>query len=284
MTAVDHGGPGALAAALALVDGFDADPVAVGVTDARRTLATHGDPGLRPRIASVTKLLTAMATWIACEEGSVALTDPVGQAGCTLEHLLAHAGGYSFDGPTPIAPPGTRRIYSNTGYQLLADHVVERTGLTFGTYVQEAVLEPLGMGDTELGAASPAKGAHSTVPDLLVLARELLAPTLVSTETHARATSVAFPGLAGVLPDMGRYDPLDWGLGPELKDHKDPHWSGARTSAGAFGHFGGTGTFLWVDPAAGIACCYLGSRDWGAWSLEAFPRLSDAVLGAVVPS
>ena len=57
-----------------------------------------------------------------------------------------------------------------------------------------------------------------------------------------------FPGLVGVLPGFGRMDPNDWGLGFELRDAKSPHWTGARNSPRTFGHFGGSGTFLWVDP------------------------------------
>ena len=90
--------------------------------------------------------------------------------------------------------------------------------------------------------------------------------------------SVQFPGLDGVLPDYGRFSPLDWGLGVELKGEKSPHWSGARTSPATFGHFGGSGTFLWVDPERGVACAVLAARDFGDWAKDAWPRLSDAVL------
>ena len=49
--------------------------------------------------------MAAWATLVAVEEGTVSLDDPVGQPGCTLRHLLAHAGGYPFDGTEPIARP-----------------------------------------------------------------------------------------------------------------------------------------------------------------------------------
>jgi CubicO group peptidase (beta-lactamase class C family) len=89
---------------------------------------------------------------------------------------------------------------------------------------------------------------------------------------------VQFPGLAGVLPDFGRFDPNDWGLGFELRDAKSPHWTGARNSPRTFGHFGGSGTFLWVDPDASVALGVLTNLDFGEWAKEAWPRLSDAVL------
>jgi CubicO group peptidase (beta-lactamase class C family) len=89
---------------------------------------------------------------------------------------------------------------------------------------------------------------------------------------------VVFPGLAGVLPGIGRQEPNDWGLGFELKDAKRPHWTGSGNSPATFGHFGGSGTFLWVDPTAGIACTCLTDLDFGDWALDAWPALSDAVL------
>ena len=103
--------------------------------------------------------------------------------------------------------------------------------------------------------------------------REQLAP-----ETLVEATSVVFPGLAGVLPGFGRMSPLDWGLGFELKDEKPGHWTGSRNSPRTFGHFGGAGTFLWVDPDARLALACLTDREFGEWAKAAWPRLSDAVL------
>jgi CubicO group peptidase (beta-lactamase class C family) len=126
---------------------------------------------------------------------------------------------------------------------------------------------------------SPAADLHGSLDDLLILARELQRPTVVAPETLAEATTVQFPGLAGVLPDLGRFDPNDWGLGFELRDDKSPHWTGSRNSPRTFGHFGGSGTFLWVDPEAGLALGVLTNLDFGDWAKEAWPRLSDAVLG-----
>ena len=107
----------------------------------------------------------------------------------------------------------------------------------------------------------------------------MLAPTLVTRETVDEATSVQFPGLAGVLPGWGRMDPNDWGLAFELRDHKSPHWTSAQSSPRTFGHFGAAGTFLWVDPDAGLACGVLMDKDFGDWAIEAWPRFNDLVVG-----
>jgi CubicO group peptidase (beta-lactamase class C family) len=119
---------------------------------------------------------------------------------------------------------------------------------------------------------------HGSIDDMLALARELLSPRLLAAETHQEMVSVQFPDLDGVLPDFGRFSPLDWGLGVELKGTKEGHWSGTLTSPRTYGHFGGSGTFFWVDPDRGVACAALTTRPFGDWAKEAWPRLSDAVL------
>jgi CubicO group peptidase (beta-lactamase class C family) len=263
--------------ALAQLDGWGATTAAAAVVTADGVIAQHGPVGAPLRIASITKLLTAYAALVAVEEGTVTLDDPAGQPGATVRHLLAHAGGYSFDGPTPITTPGRRRIYSNTGIELLAGHIQERAGLPFATYLREAVLDPLGMSRSVLHG-SPAHQLHSTVADLAAFSRELLAPTLLAPATLAEATSVQFPGLGGVLPGIGRFRPLDWGLGFELRDAKVPHWTGGGNSPATFGHFGGSGTFLWIDPVAAVGLVVLTDRPFGPWALDAWPPLSDAVL------
>jgi CubicO group peptidase (beta-lactamase class C family) len=192
-----------------------------------------------------------------------------------VRHLLAHASGLAWDSPKPLGRPGERRVYSNTGYVVLADHVATRSAMPFADYLAEAVLRPLGLAATLEGDA--AGGMVGTVGDLLAFGREALAPTLVAPETLAEMTSVQFPGLYGVLPDYGRVDPLDWGLGVQLATPR-PTWMGSRVSRRAFGHFGGSGTFLWVDPEAGVACAVLTNRPFGEWAKEAWPELSDAVL------
>ena len=148
--------------------------------------------------------------------------------------------------------------------------------MPFERYLAEAVLDPLGMAAELRGSA--AAGLHGSLDDLVRFAGELLAPRLIAAETLAEATTVQFPGLAGVLPDIGRFDPNDWGLGFELKDAKRPHWSGERTSPRTFGHFGGSGTFLWVDPEAALALACLTDRDFDEWALKEWPKLSDDVL------
>ncbi|MFJ9414288.1 MULTISPECIES: serine hydrolase domain-containing protein [unclassified Streptomyces] len=228
-------------------------------------------------LASVTKPIAAYAALLAVEEGAVELDEPAGPAGSTVRHLLAHTSGLAFDEQRTMAEPGNRRLYSNTGFEVLGDHIAKATDIPFAEYVREAVLEPLGMTASEL-AGSPAKDGISTVGDLIRFAAELQRPRLLAPQTLAEATSVAFPGLSGVLPGYGHQKPNDWGLGFEIRDGKSPHWTGTSSSPRTFGHFGQSGTFLWVDPDAGAACIALSDRAFGPWAVEAWPLLTDAVL------
>jgi CubicO group peptidase (beta-lactamase class C family) len=249
---------------------------AVLVTDADETLEATGPVDEAFAWASVTKLVSALTVLTAVERGEVDLDEPAGPPGATLRHLLAHASGLAPDGDAVLSPPGKRRIYSNRGIEVAADLVAERANVDFGTLLADRVLHPLGMTATVVDG-SPAHGGRGPVTDLGRLGRELLRPTLVP-ELMPEATRPVFPGLTGVLPGFGRQDPNDWGLGFELRDGKSPHWTGTRNSARTFGHFGQSGSFLWVDPELGLACASIGSRPFGEWAVEAWPELSDAAI------
>jgi CubicO group peptidase (beta-lactamase class C family) len=179
-----------------------------------------------------------------------------------------------------IAKPGQRRVYSNYGFRVLAETIEEASGIEFGRYLTEAVFEPLNMADTTLagGAEAAGFGATATVADLTAFAGELLRPSTVSLQMHADAIDVQFPGLTGVLPGFGVQRPNDWGLGFEIRDGKSPHWTGSSNSGRTYGHFGQSGTFLWVDPAVDLALVVLTDRAFGEWTHPRWPALSDEVL------
>jgi CubicO group peptidase (beta-lactamase class C family) len=262
--------------ALRAIEGWGAAIAAAGVARAEGVVATRGPTDTALPWASVTKLLTGLAILVALEEGTLDLDEPAGPPGATLRHLLAHASGLPLDGEEPIGEPGRRRIYSNTGIELAARLLERRAEMPFADYFAHAVVGPLGLAGRLAG--SPAHAYRGPLGDLLALGRELLQPTLVAPETLGEATTVQFPGLAGVLPGLGRMEPNDWGITFELRDGKSPHWTGSHNSDETFGHFGASGTFLWVDPAAGLACGVLTDRPFGDWAKEAWPAFGDAVL------
>ncbi|GAA3371057.1 serine hydrolase domain-containing protein [Streptomyces sannanensis] len=261
-----------------IIENWPVDTAAAAVVRADGTVAgAHGPTRQRFPLASVTKPLAAYAALVAYEEGAVELDEPAGPEGATVRHLLAHTSGLAFDEPRVMARPGERRIYSNAGFEALGDHIAKATGIPFAEYLRQAVLEPLGMTATTLDG-SPAKDGVSTVEDLGSFAAEVQAPRLLHPATVAEAMSVVHPGLKGVLPGYGSQNPNDWGLGFEIRDGKSPHWTGTSSSPRTFGHFGQSGTFLWIDPDARAACVALTDRPFGPWAIEAWPPFTDAVL------
>ena len=242
-----------------------------------RSLVTHGDIDHVFELASITKLQTAMAVLVAIEEGTLDYDTPV--AGTTICDLLAHSGGISADDTEAIAAPRTRRIYSTAAYELLADSLATASGLPFSTYVREAVFEPLGMSHSTLEGSAGA-GGWGSVRDLVLLSASWWAPMLISQETLTRATTPHLPDLDGVLPGYGGQKPNPWGLGPEIRGSKTPHWTGDRNSPQTFGHFGRSGTMMWIDPTARATLIVLTDTPFDYWAIDAWPALSDAVLSS----
>jgi CubicO group peptidase (beta-lactamase class C family) len=271
------------AAALSAVGDWPVPTAAAAVVGPSGVLAVHGPAQQRFALASVTKPLAALAMLIAVEEEALGLDDPADEQllpGATLRHLLAHASGLAPDERRQTQPPATRRVYSNSGFELAAELVATATGIAFPAYAEEA-LGPLGLADTEL-RGSPARDGVSTVADLARVLHELLSPGgLLHPETLAAATTVQFPGLRGVLPGFGGQEHNDWGLGFEIRADKSPHWTGAQNSPATYGHFGQSGTMFWVDPAAQVGLVALTDRAFGPWAAQAWPALSDAVLAAL---
>jgi CubicO group peptidase (beta-lactamase class C family) len=270
--------------ALQLVAGWEVGKAAAAVVASDgAVVGTIGEIDRRFTLASVTKVLFGWAAMVAIEEGTIGLDDPVGQPGCTLRHLLAHAGGYPTNGTEPVSAPARRRIYSNSGIELAAAAIEARAGMPFSAYLAEAVLTPLGMGDSGL-AGSPASGVIGTVSDLGRLLAELQRPALLSAAGANEAVTIQFPELSGIVPGVGRFDPCPWGLGIEIRGTKFPHWTGTTNSPATFGHFGAAGTMLWVDPEARCGLVALTDRRFDDWpdALDEWRRLSDAVVAESV--
>lgn len=236
-----------------------------------------GPPDRPVAVASVTKPLVALAVLVAVEEGTIGLDDPAGPPGSTVRHLLSHTAGYAFDDRSVVARPGERRIYSNASFDVLADHLTERSGIPWPRYVSEAVLEPLEM--TTSAIVGPAgSGLRSTAGDLAHLGAEFLAPTLISDATAVSMRTIQFPDTAGVVPGYGQFRPCPWGLGVEIKGAKSPHWTADDGSSRTYGHFGANGSFIWVDPDADVSAVVVNDRAFGTWASGRWGRLSSALL------
>ena len=266
--------------ALELIAEWPVPAASAAVVGPTGILASRGDLTRGYRLASVTKPLVARAAQVAVEEGVVDLDTPAGPPGATIRHLLAHTSGLAMNSAEELGRPGTRRVYSNYGFAVLAESIERQSGIEFGRYLTEAVFEPLGMASSRLdgGALEAGFGGVSTVADLVAFVGDLLRPATVSAQMHTEATSVQFPGLSGVLPGFGVQRPNDWGLGFEIRAGKTPHWTAAANSPATFGHFGQSGTFIWVDPVADLALVVLTDRDFGGWAKPLWPALSGEVL------
>lgn len=255
--------------------------VSLLVNDNGEILDQCGDITRVYKLASVTKLLSTYAFLVALEEEAFALDDRAGPNGATVRHLMAHTSGYDFDSEAIKFQVGAKRGYSNTGFEKLAEYLQDKTEMSMTDYVCEAVFAPLRMNHTSI-VGSCAKDGLSTAQDLAKFASELLTPTILTKETLENATRVHFDGLSGILPGYGRQNPNDWGLGFEIRSTKNPHWTGSNLPAQTFGHFGQSGTFLWVDPIHKLACVTLTDRPFGKWAVETWAAFNDAVLSSEI--
>jgi CubicO group peptidase (beta-lactamase class C family) len=270
-----------MAGVLGAIESWPVGTAAAAVIGPAGVLETAGPVDEPFPLASVTKPLAALAILVAVEEEAVSLDDPADEAllpGATLRHLLAHASGVAPERPLRSFAPAYRRVYSNVGIEMAADLVAHAADMPFADYFTEALVQPLHLTHTSL-PGSPARDGVSSVGDLARVAHELLSSTgLLSAAIRAELASVQYPGLRGVLPGWGMRDPNDWGLGFEIRSTKQPHWTGTANSPATYGHFGQSGTFLWVDPTAELALVALTDRDFDEWARTAWPELSDAVL------
>ena len=238
---------------------------------------SHGDVDRVFPLASVTKPIVAWSVLIAVERGLISLDDPAGPEGSTVRHLLAHASGLPFEGRRPVAAPEKRRIYSNEGFDVLGEVIEAATGVGVAQWVRETVFEPLGMATADI-PGSPAHAGVASASDVSLFGAELASPTLVSGPLAALAALSQFPTLAGVTPGYGRFNPCPWGLGLEIRGEKSPHWTAPDASPRTIGHFGQSGSFIWVDPEARRQAVFLGARPFGRAHAAHWPELSDQIL------
>jgi hypothetical protein len=249
---------------------------------------------------SVTKFLVALAFWRQSRHAPVlSLNTPVGSPaapGVNLVDLLSHCSGLPFDAPetAPDRPrlgvqlgisrpdaraitPFTKRIYSNYNFELAGAIAEKVMGKPWTDWVRETVLEPLGMSGTIL-SHSPAWGAVGPVSDLARLAGELLCPeagVLGFTEQDLDIfCAPQHPGLRGLLPGYGPQKDNLWAAGVELHGVKSPHYLPASFPPEVFGHFGQSGSFIWVDRAAGVAGAFLGAQKFGPAHRALWPDLN----------
>ena len=133
--------------ALAVIGNWPVNRAAAAVVGPDGVLARFGDTATPFPLASVTKPLSALAAHVAITEGALELSTPVDESllpGATVEHLLAHASGIAPEGRLRSFAPGVRRVYSNAGFDLLADVVAAAVTMPL-VYFRQALVVPLGL-------------------------------------------------------------------------------------------------------------------------------------------
>jgi len=115
----------------------------------------------------------------------------------------------------------------------------------------------------------PASGLVTTAAGALALIRAFarVPDDCLRPETRS-ATRDQSGGVAGGLSAVNEppeFPSYPSGLGPGLRDHRDPFHVPAHASRNAFGHGGSIGCVAWVDPSAGLARSILGTRHMANW-------------------
>jgi len=169
------------------------------------------------------------------------------------------------------APPGAASIYSDVGYVLLEEVVRRISSRELPVFAGEAIFSPLGMSDTGflpserlrlraawtelvdgvwrvgvvhdpraylLGGVAGHAGLFSTADDLALYARAILGGGAIDGKRFLSPRTVATMIAPHDVP--GGIRALGWSV--------QSQWRGEGLSPQAVGHFGFTGTALWMDP------------------------------------
>lgn len=221
-----------------------------------------------------------------------------------------------------LFPAGTGAAYSSLGFLWLAEILRSVTGANLPELLRAEIFGPLGMTDTRLGGdgldadgrkafaarriavelgerqrasspgdwngdywlelAAPWGGAFSTLGDLEVFARGVLASLRGEGEllSPAAARAMTANQLAPMpdIPEAERRCRL-WGLGWQHVWPNHPRYFGDLLPPGTVGHGGACGTVLWLDPASGRCGVILTTRPVGKRETH-LARLANAIGAA----
>ena len=213
--------------------------------------------------------------------------DALRQAHSPLAEFMKHV--YEVD---LLAPPGTRVHYQSMGILTLATIVEKITRQALPEFLSDNIFAPLNMNDTTLGApdswksggpsqrmawsqvdeqpgaaqwgwnswywrqlGAPWGGLLSTAPDIGCLCRHLLnilggQHGILSRQALRVMTTNQLPYLRKIPEPIA--GTLPWGLGWQLNWPSHPHGFGSLLPPECFGHWGATGTLVWIDPTRGV--------------------------------
>lgn len=262
-------------------------------------------------MASLTKVIaTTTAVMQLVDAGKIRLEDRVseywpefaanGKEDITIRELMTHYSGFRGDLPLepewtgydtalklivaekPIAPPGTRFIYSDINFETLGELVHRLTGQMLDVYSAEHIFKPLGMKDTRfkplqapamdreriaptqyqhgttgkmlwgevhdptsynMGGVAGHAGLFSTADDLSIFAQMILDGGALHGVRILSAAAVKKMTSPNSPYGKSAVRGLGWDIDSPFSSNR-----GELFPVGSFGHSGFTGTSIWIDP------------------------------------
>lgn len=232
-----------------VVDGNTVHANAFGVADVK--LMTQATPQTGFRIASMSKSFTALSILKLRDEGKLSLADPVSKfipeianvkkltadaPAITVENLLTMSAGFPEDNPwgdRQLADtdeelialvrdgisfsnvPGVEFEYSNLGFGMLGRIITVVSGKPYEQYINENVLQPLGMNDS--------KWEYTDVP------KEKFAPGYRWEDGQWREEPILHDGIFGAMggltcsaEDFAKYVAFHLAAWPPRNDEESP--------------------------------------------------------------
>ncbi len=292
-------------------------------------------------MASITKpVATATSVMILLEQGKLRLRNRVadyfpefadnGKRELTLSQLLTHHSGLVPDNPLsdydegpsvawqrilssePYVEPGTRFVYSDVNFIVLAQLVHQASGMNLHEFSQKHLFAPLGMSDTgflpgpslqaraapteqrdghwmqgevhdprayRLGGIAGHAGLFSTAEDLAVYSQMMLQQGIYAGQRILSPATVQL--MTRAYDVAGNQRGLGWDKLSVYSSNR-----GENFSDQAFGHGGFTGTVLWIDPKLDLFFIFLSNRvhPEGKGNVNALAgRIATIVASAIDP-
>lgn len=266
-------------------------------------------------MASLTKpIATATCIMLLIEDGKIKLTEKVaayipefaanGKQDITVRQLLIHSGGLIPDnsikdyvnGPEEAfrkihelktyVTPGTKFVYTDVGFIVLAEIIERITGKSVHEFSQERIFRPLAMNET---GYLPANNLHARCAVTEQRAGKWMQGEVHDPRSYALGGIAGHAGLFSTATDLATYcqmminkgimgdarimqpgttalmtTPIEVSSGIRTLgwDVRSPYSSnrGDLFSKSAFGHGGFTGTAMWIDPDQQLFVVFLSNR------------------------
>lgn len=293
-------------------------------------------------LASITKLAVALTILRLSDEGLLSVEDELrrfvpqaaaAEPGVTLRRLLTHAAGIPPDFPVdgwkydenwswekmktaclkvvPDTPPGTRVLYDNLGYGLLAIVIERIAGLVYTQAVKQQVFEPLGLnaylgeeppqaivylddpGDPNAGTpialwnspfwcklGDPWGGMIATPASTVSLIRAFTGfpEGFLKPDTAQGSIQDQTGGLGGGF-SWQQWTRCPWGLGSEIILDGMQHWMDPGMRSGTIGHAGYSGCCSMYDSKSQVFWSVHGTSSAAVpWFANVFGKIRAAIL------